>query len=292
VIDGKRVVAWTPFGREKSVSILIEYIRREVQRGLIDEYVLYMNTGPDNPPSDREYGLELGKRYDWVTIQERPETHPGPKQRSTGFFYRTSTAPDTVYIRLDDDVVYLHEDAIANLVKTRLEAPEPVAIFGTTWNNAIVSWFMQQQNPPRIPTDWTDATGRPLLCDMYCMDTVGWANGEFAVRIHELLLEKIEQDDVESLYLYQDYQIKPGTQFSVSYFASLGSLYAGLDTPGVLVPDEEESFHTVHEPLRIGVPNLLIGNSIVSHYTFQPQQPWVVRTNILDRYRKLAEKLT
>lgn len=290
MIDGKRVVAWTPYGRVRTYSLLIKYLAREVERGLVDEVWAYMNTDPHGQEADVEYAEHLDATLgDWFRRMYRPEgipRHPGPKQRNTGFAYRHMTDPDTVYIRFDDDIVYVQEDAIENLVRKRLEAPAPVAIFGTTWNNAIVSYFFQQQQDFHIPKDWG-------VCGMFCMDPVGWANGQFAVNIHNLLLDKVEAGEAEDIRLYMDYSIPPGTQFSVSCFAALGSMYADLPNgPGVLVPDEEESWTTIHEPLRIGVPNLLTGDALVSHYTFQPQQPHVLSTNILDRYRALAEKLT
>lgn len=80
-------------------------------------------------------------------------------------------------------------------------------------------------------------------------------------------------------------------------FASLGSMYAALpDGPGVLDPNpatiEEENWHTVSQPLKTGVANILVGDALVSHYSFKPQGPHLAATNILDRYRELAAKLT
>lgn len=296
MINSRKVICWTPYGRTATYSILIEYLRREVERGIVDEVWAYMNTDLTGQEDDIAYAHDLDARYAWFHLKHRPvgiDRHPGPKQRNTGYAYRHMTAPDAVYVRLDDDLIYLHEDAITNLVTKRLEMPHATAVFGTCWNNSIVSWFMQHTDPPRIPIEY-GRVGGP-----YCMNPVGWANGRFAVRIHELLLDKIEQGRVEDLYLYQDFPIQdpntgsPGMQFSVSCFASLGSMYAGLpDGPGVLVPDEEEHFHTVHQPVQTGHPNILVGNALVSHYTFQPQGPIVRAANILERYREISEKLT
>ena len=281
MIDGHKVACWTPFGRERTVSILVKYMERDVKRGLVDEYILYMNTD-DEQVADREYGYRLAEEHDWIRIIERPERYPGPKQRSTGYFYRYATDPDTVYVRLDDDVVYLHEAAVENLVRARLEMPAPTAVFPIIINNAICSHFLQLCG--KIPAEWGEVK-------QYCMDSNGWANGAFAVKLHELLLNHIERGDVESLYLYQDFPIAPGTQFSVSCFASLGSMYAGLDAgPGILVPDEEESWHTIHRPLATGAPNILRGNAIVSHWSFFPQHAFLNATTLLDRYRELADK--
>jgi hypothetical protein len=285
VIDGRRVIAWTPYGRVRTYSILIKYLQRDVERGLVDEVWAYMNTDPTGQEADIAYAHELAEQFDWFKLKHRPEgVDLGnlPKQRYTGLAYREMTDPDAVYLRLDDDVIYLHEAAVENLVRARLQMPAPTAIFPIIVNNAICSHFLQHCG--KIPREWGEV-------GMYCMDPVGWANGPFAVKLHELLLDHIERGAVEDLYLYQDFPIAPGTQFSVSCFASLGSMYAGLPHgPGVLVPDEEESFHTIHHPLATGAPNILRGDAIVSHWSFFTQHAFLNETDLLDRYRDLADK--
>jgi hypothetical protein len=289
MIDGKRVVAWTPYGREATVSILAQYMLREHERGIVDEWWLCMNTDVDQV-DDLVFAMKLDLMQGeskWIKRLERPEHCPRltPKQRNTGYFYRYMTDPDTVFVRFDDDIVYVHEDAIERLVRHRLEVQEGVLSFPVMWNNSIISWYAQQAGI--IPRE-LGVVGGP-----HCMDPMGWANGQFAVSIHELLLGSLEAgEDGSKFFLYQDFSLPVGTQFSVSVFASLGSMYANLEEPGVLQPSEEESWHTVHQPKRIGVPNMIVGNALVSHYTFFPQGPIVRATNILDRYRSLAKELT
>jgi hypothetical protein len=284
MIDGKKVTAWTPYGRRRTYSILIKYLQRDVERGLVDEVWAFMNTDKTGQEDDVAYAHELAERFPWFKLVYRPEgipRHPGPKQRNTGYAYRYMTDLDTIYLRFDDDVVYVHDDAITHLAQARIEMPAPTAVFPVIFNNAICSHFLQACG--RVPMEWGEV--KP-----YCMDPTGWANGPFAVRLHELLLDHIEAGTVEDLYLYQDFPIQPGTQFSVSCFASLGSMYADLPQPGVLVPDEEESWHTIHRPLATGAPNILRGNAIVSHWSFFPQHPFLNNTGLLDRYRELADK--
>ncbi|MFI1166575.1 hypothetical protein ACH4UM_23965 [Streptomyces sp. NPDC020801] len=285
MIDGKRVIAWTPYGRRRTYSILFKYLQRDFEEGLLDEAWLYMNTDPQGQEDDIAYAHELAAEFPtWVKLKHRPEgVNLGhlPKQRYTGLAYRAMTDADTVYLRFDDDVVYVHEAAVENLVRARIEMPAPVAVFPIIINNAICSHFLQLCG--KIPMEWGEV--RP-----YCMDPTGWANGPFAVRLHEMLLDHIEAGTVEDLYLYQDFPLAPGTQFSVSCFASRGEDYAALPQPGVLVPDEEESWHTIHQPVAKGVPNILRGNALVSHWSFFPQHPFLNNTTLLDRYRELAEK--
>ncbi len=294
MINGRRVIAWTPYGRVLTYSLLIKYLKREVEKGVVDEVWLFMNTDPTGQEQDVAFAHEVAEQYPWAKLVYRPEgipRHPGPKQRNTGYAYRYMADPDAVYVRLDDDIVYLHEDALTNLVQRRIETPAPTAIFATVWNNAIVSWFAQQAGV--IPKEF-GIVGGP-----YCMNGMGWSNGQFAVDIHRLLLDHAEAGTADKLYLYQDFPIQnpesgsPSMQFSVSGFASLGSMYAALPAgPGVLVPDEEESWHTEHQPTVTGVPNLLVGNALISHFTFMGQRAHVLANpDILDRYRALAEAL-
>lgn len=284
MIEDKRVVAWTPFGRQVTVSILAEYLKRDHARGLIDEWWLCLNTDPGQD-ADLAYAVELAATYDWVKLKARPAdcVELRPKQRNTGYFYRYMIDPDTIYLRFDDDIVYVHDAAVERLVRAKTQQPDATACFAFIWNNAICSFFAQQCGV--IPKEWGDV-------QPYCMDSVGWANGEFAVRIHRLLLEHIQAGTVAELFLYQDFSVRLGEQFSVSCFASAGADYAALpDGPGVLVPDEEESWHTIHRPRALGQPNVIIGNALVSHYTFYPQRGVVSPTDVLDRYRALAEAL-
>lgn len=284
MVNDKRVVVFIPYGRERTVSILIKYLERDVLRGVVDEVWLCLNTDPDQT-EDLKYAYKLNKLYDWVKIKKRPEGLPRrtPKQRNTGYFYRYMIEPNTVYVRFDDDIVYVHDDAIKNLVEAKIKMETTLTAFPLIWNNAVISWYLQQCD--KIPLEYGE------IDQPYCMSPMGWANGEFAVKIHNLLLSKIEAKDVESLYLYQDMPLPPRQQFSVSCFALDSADLLTLSPPGVLDYDEEEHWLTVHRPLRIGKDNVIVGNSLVSHYTFFPQSRIVNNTNILDRYRAISENL-
>ena len=284
MIDGKRVVAWTPYGRERTVSILAPYMLRDIERGIVDEWWLYLNTDP-HQVDDLRYAYALARSHPAIKIKDRPAGMPRrtPKQRNTGYAYQYMTDPDAVYVRFDDDIVYVHPDAVENVTRHKIQTPASACSFGLIWNNAIISWFAQQAG---IIPEHYGKVGGP-----YCMDSMGWANGAFAVDIHHLLLDHIDGGEPERVFLYQDFPLQVGMQFSVSFFASLGAYYAALPTPGWLEPDEEESWHTVHEPRRTNQPNMIVGNALVSHYTFAPQQRIVFGSDVLDRYRAISEKL-
>lgn len=298
MINGRRVTAFTPFGRELTVSILYHYMKRDHDRGLLDEWQLWMNTDDSTVRvvngefhnvigqyDDVMYAYKLERENDWIKVIERPLSVPlYPKQLNTGLFYKTQTIdPGTTYLRFDDDIVYVHEDAIENMVKAKSMYSGTLAVFPIIWNNAIVSYHLQQQGI--IPVSWG-------YVHPYCMDEVGWKSFEFAREMHTLLLKCIDADMVDKLYLHHDRPLDEGMQFSVSCFAMNGEDYCELDPPGDLRGMEEEHWLTVTRPHETGRRNVIISNAIVSHFSFFHQREKLLKeTNILDRYRAIAENL-
>lgn len=288
MLDNHPIIAWTPYGRRRTVSILAAYMERDHKAGLVDEWRLFLNTDPAGQEEDLAYARELAERHDWVTLVPRPDGYPvlTPKQRNTGYFYLGCTDPDAVYIRFDDDIVYVHEDAIRSMVTTKVALADSVlCAFALIINNAVVSWHLQQQRRIPGPSKGWDSVQFP-----YCMDAVGWASGDFAVKLHGLLLDKIEAGTVEDLFMHHTVQLAPRQQFSVSCFATLGSDYTVLDPPGHLGA-EEEFWHSVHRPKQAGLSNIIVDTAVVSHWSFYHQHEQLDRSGLLDRYRKLAADL-
>lgn len=285
MIDGRKVVAWTPYGRKETMTILTKYMVRDHEAGVVDEYWLYMNTDPDQV-EDVAYAHELAEEYPWIKLKSRPDRQPlHPKQLNTGFFYLHAIEPDTIYVRLDDDIVYVHEDAMERLASSKIASPWATAHFPIIWHNAICSYWLQKMG--KIPESYG------IVQSPYCMDPVGWGNAWFAEQIHRQLLGHIREGSVEEMFLHHDIQLPIGLQFSVSCFASNGSMYASLPAgPGNLSYNEEESWHTIHEPRARNIPNMIIGNALVSHLSFYPHTNYIRReTDILDQYREISESM-
>lgn len=285
--NDNQVVACTPFGREITVSVLLPYLRREHEKGLLDHWQLWMNTDP-HQTSDREYGYRIAQENSWISTVERPShrnTNHAQKQYNTRTFFERCTELDTVYVRFDDDIVYLHEDALRSLIDVKLRMSDSaLCVFPIIWNNAISSWHLQVRG--KIPYEY-GTVGSP-----YCMDPVGWADPHFAEKIHNLLLSKIQDNDVESLFFYHEVSLDRGQQYSVSCFATESRDYRLLNPPGYFDSTDDEAWHTIVRPSETGQANLITGNSLISHFTFFPQREYILNnTDILPRYRRLAEML-
>lgn len=280
MLHDKKIIAFTPWGRELTASILFKYLKRDHDRGILDEWWLCENTD-DDQFDDRRYALKLSQEHDWIKFVQQPEgeVRLKPKQQNTKKFYRYMTDPDTIYLRFDDDIIYIEENAIERLATARIFKKHPFVIFPVIWNNAICSYYLQQFES--MPS-WWGKVGAP-----YCMDPVGWADPAFAIGIHNHLLEMIDKGEVEKLFMHHDIQLPVGQQFSVSCFAQTGEEYAKVG----VIHSEEESWHTMEMPYETGRANLILSNSLVSHFSFYHQRDALLQTDILDRYRELADKL-
>jgi hypothetical protein len=275
-----KTVVFTPWGREVTASILFEYMKRDHKAGVVDEWHLWLNTDPEQV-RDVAYAFELAEDNDWIKLYQLPkEGRLHPKQMNTGRFYTNTQDLDTIYVRMDDDIVWVEENAVARLVQQRIDNPMPFVVFPIIWNNAICSHYLQMNE--QLPRWWGNVGN-------YCMDPLGWGDAHFAEHIHNHLLMCIEKDLVNELFMHHSVQLPAGQQFSVSSFAQFGSEYAKVN--GVL-GGEEEAWHTVTQPWAQQRPNLIVPNSIVSHFSFYTQREYLFNeTNILERYKELSESL-
>lgn len=276
-----KVVAFVPAGRERVLACLLPHLR--AQRPLIDGVMLCENT---DDPTDLQY--MRNEEDDFVRIVPLDNRRPPfePKQLNTGRFYRNCIDKDTIYIRFDDDIVYIHPNAIINLLNSRLAHPEYFVIFANIWNNAIISSLQQQAGN----LDFSHGTVK-----MNCIDNVGWKSPAFGRFLHNEFLRHYDEGSLEQLYIpdFRLVHIEQGLpralRFSVSCFAWFGRDFAEWD--GELSYQEEEHFISKWYPERVKTCNLICGDALVSHYSFFTQRAHLDSYDILPRYREIADNL-
>lgn len=286
MIDGVPVVVCIPAGRERVMRPLLYHLRSLGDQ--IDRIDLWENTTVEE---DLEFiHNQVDDKVGVVAIDnDRPRTtvrNPGNERRyarDNSRFYRNYTDPEPVYIRIDDDVVWLHPEAIERLVRRRIAEDGPLLISGNVWNNAVFTHLHQQAGhlPDLIP---------PV--EPFCMDQIGWARGDVAVELHETLLSHIEAGTVDGLVL-EDRLIAHGQeprrhviQYSTNFNAIRGEDMVQIGPH--IWNEEEEVWLMGHAEANKAWP-LLAGDVLVAHYSFWRQRPALDETDILDRYTRIAE---
>ena len=65
MIEGQKIIAFTPCGRKRYMDLLAGYVLREHERGHIDEWILFNNAYFTD---DATYADQLAAHWPWVKI--------------------------------------------------------------------------------------------------------------------------------------------------------------------------------------------------------------------------------
>ncbi len=266
-----KVVVCTPAGRKRYLEILKGFL---VNNPVVTEWHLWQNC---RKQSDLEYIYELARREDKVKIIE--ENFVDGTNRSVNKFYRRCSDPDTFYIKIDDDIVYINPNTIERLLSIAKEEKgrhlywSPVVI-----NNAVCSAVLSARGILE--------TG--AFISAQASDNVGWRSPLFALRLHEAFLNILDKGAVDELL--DDYRISLGAErFSINCIGFWGDAvsYFGDQFCPPTVDDEE--WISAVLPIKSGLSGRLVGNALVSHYSFYTQEFYINRSqNILARYGKFV----
>ncbi|EMR66140.1 hypothetical protein UCREL1_6874 [Eutypa lata UCREL1] len=137
--NGIRVVAMVFYGRKHNVDILDCYLRQNLASngGYLDEvwFMVHTTEKGDVKWLRKLTGGEPGYRF--VDLGDCTTGH-------YGCIWEYAVEDDTIYIKIDDDILYIHHDAIPQLVHTRLAQPYAFAISAQLVNGPVTA--IQQYN--------------------------------------------------------------------------------------------------------------------------------------------------
>jgi hypothetical protein len=257
-------------GRRRYLDLLIPQLLRE--RGW-DRLQVWVNTADE---ADLAYIRTLPGLDDRITLIEARDNPPGGR-KSLNPFYRACVDPDTVYIRFDDDIVWVEPGLIERLVEFRLANPAAFLVIPVIINNAMISYILQVQGRITVPGIYL----RPSA-----MDEVAWRNPQFAEGLHRHFIGCATKNTLGQLkFPTQPIAVN---RVALQCFAWLGSEFARFG--GVLPPEvEEEEFLSAIKPTQLGKANLVFGEGIVAHFAAAPQRAHLEQTDLLEAYRELAK---
>jgi hypothetical protein len=268
----KRVIV-TPGGRKCYLEILLRYLLRAKKAGEFDRWILWVNTVNDG---DIEYMLSLAEQYDF--IEARPLTIPFDANYSIHSFFAECVDEDSVYVRLDDDIVFMEEGALDRLIRFRIDHPEYFLVIGNIVNNSILSYIHQRQG----------AIGRNFGTNAYsALADLGWKRPAFAHLVHSEFLKQLQAGNVDrfrfSRWILHDFE-----RVSINCISWLGSEFKQFEGK---VDRNEEPWLTAVKPMTLQRPNCIFGEVLFAHYAFNTQRPELDWTDILQRYAAIAPAL-
>lgn len=262
MFENQKIVCVTPAGRRRFMRLLVPQV---LASPLVDRYDIWMNTPDAGDIAFLEGVARLDPR---VRLVRHPEGRP-PAIEAIGQFHRTACDADTIYIRLDDDVVWLEPGFFETLLRFRIDHPDYFMVMPLIINNALCS-FQLQILGKIAPTRYVRAA---------CMDEFGWRDPYLALGLHQLLLDLIAKGETARLHL-------PPREIALNRFSINALCWFGRDLAPVvdLIGEQEEEDLSVVIPARLGKRSCFSGNTIAAHYAFIFQRDKLERSGMLERY--------
>ncbi|MEN6543989.1 hypothetical protein [Parvibaculum sp.] len=261
MLNGFRIVCVTPAGRRRYMRLLVPQILSE---DVVDEYQIWMNT---------EDQLDLLFLNELAQIP-KVKLVPQPRGIVDGAFticefFAGCVDQGTIYIRFDDDIVWIEPGSIRALAETRIRDTESFLVSAAVVNNAVFTNMFQ------VLGLYDDSQ----YVHAHAFDEFGWKSGPFAESLHRHALELIGRNQLSTMQF--EPRMLAQVRFSINCISWRGDMFS---TFAGQVDREEEEFLSVVKPCRMGAVNKVDGRAIVCHFAFYTQRDYLDRTDLLACY--------
>lgn len=276
-----KVIGITPAGRKRYLEVLIPHLLN--QKSIIQNHIFWLNTTNED---DIQFIKEQCLAHpDFFSYQE-PRI-PVEGNKSISHFFKDCIDPDAIYIRFDDDICWIEENAVEELVKFRINNPQYFIIFGNIVNNSICNILHQRFGSLSLNI------GELQNLSYTCLDPEGWGNGKTAEQVHKHFIDKLLSNRISD-YFFDQWILLNYERFSVNFMAFFGSDFARFDgLVGQTEEDfmEEEPWLTEYKPKIEHRPNCVCGTALFTHFAFFPQRDYLEsQTDLLRTYHNIAIK--
>lgn len=263
---GYKIVVVTPSGRKKYQEILVKYLLKHTN--IIDEYRIWVNTRCQYNIS---WYKELTKTHNWITTDFRKSVG---SNADINQFFDKCIDNNTIYIRLDDDIIYLNDNFLSNIIDFRIQNQDYFLVLGNIINNGICACLHQH----------IKAIELPIQLNFYAMNQL-WKDPKLAKLVHEQFLKDVKNNDIEKYMKIDNHIMKFYRRFSVNAICWFGSMFKTFN--GYIPTKDEEKYLTEIHTKKHKLPNIICSNALCSHYSFRTQRKFLDQTDILYRYNNL-----
>lgn len=256
-------------GRRETMSILMPQIKSEY----IDEIIIGVNTNNQN---DLKYIYSLKENDSKITYLEVPKNIKRCSQESFRFFYTKMEDEDTIYFKLDDDLIYIEPGYFEKTLKFRLEHPEYICIYPMIINNPLCNYLLKnvpmkynKKNPGEfMHATWKDPTVAEHLLRAFAefKDADIWHIDNFVF------------GKEQNYHLSGNRIIRP----SINAICFFGKDFKKLNVKNYHSDDEE---FLTNQVFNCGRKSIIYGDTLVAHYAFYTQRNYLNSKRILELYK-------
>lgn len=257
-------------GRKETMEILMPQIKSDY----IDEIIIGVNTNNQN---DLEYIYLLKDNFEKIVYEEVPKGIQRCSQESFRYFYTKMEDEDTIYFKLDDDLIYIEPGYFEKTLEFRVNHPEYICVYPMIINNPLCNYLLRNDIPMKYKKD---NPGEFMFATWIDPDVAAHLLSLFAKFKTEDFwhIENFEFGKEQNYHLSGGRIIRP----SINAICFFGKDFKDLDVKNYKSDDEE--FLTNHV-FGCGRKSIIYGDTLVVHYAFFTQRKYLNSKSILEKYR-------
>ncbi|MCM2292782.1 hypothetical protein NAC44_10650 [Allorhizobium sp. BGMRC 0089] len=235
-----------------------------------------------------EKGAEIMLRGGWGGDLELPEVNtpirryigdtstPMPYWHAYAYYARhLKTFEDTVFLKCDDDIVYMDLEGLAGFIEFRRRHPQYFVVSANVINNGICAYL--QQVAGSIPASVGEFENPPGG-----FGGTLWRSAEKATALHDYVLQ-LPKPDLPLPAAVMEWDQRQ----SINFIAWLGRDIQHL----ALGPCDDERAVTVDLPAFLNRKTAVYSGFTVSHLSFGPQEAGLNVDRLITAYHGLMEKV-
>mgnify|MGYP003289453194 CR=1 FL=1 len=265
---GYKIVLNTAAGRRRYMQYLIPYI---VSCEIVDRYDIWINT---HNGADIEFFKIMAHKYSIIKLVWQPDGVVNGIS-SINAFYRQCVENETIYFKLDDDIVWMEPGLIEKMVKFRVDNPDYFLVSPLVINNSLSTYLLQLEGKIKLDSYYASFASHPIL----------WKSGTFATELHSWFINQyLRTRKWTDLHLGK--KEMGMTRFSINSVLWFGEMMQNIEG---IVPGDDEEYMSCIYPTLLGKSNAWNGDAIVAHFAFFTQREQLDKQNILEQYGEILE---
>ena len=260
-----KIIVNTAAGRRRYMQYLIPQV---LACGIVDRYDLWLNT---TNKQDLEFFKIMAMKYPKINLVWQPDGVINGN-KSINAFYNQCVDEESIYFKLDDDIVWLENNLIENMVRFRVENPDYFLVSPLVINNSLSTYLLQIYGKLHLNIYHN--------ADPY--SDVLWRSGKFAADLHDWFINNYLRPHKTSLLHIGDGKIPVSmTRFSINSILWFGK---EMKKMGGIIPGDDEEYLSCLYPTLHGKSNCWNTNAIVAHFAFYTQRAYLDQKGILEKY--------
>jgi hypothetical protein len=264
-----KLIVVTPAGRERYLRLLSHYVLASSE---VSEWHLWDNC---RMPSDQAYLERLAASDPRCRIKRLPGANGG--FAIIGDFFRFCDDPEALYLRLDDDIVFIEPGFFPRFVeRAKAERGKAFWFSPIVVNNAICAWMLKYFATLRLEG--------PITAQAMC--PYAWASANLPRVLHPVFIEAVRTGRLDD-FRTPDREVRLA-RFSINAVGFFGSDKAALGESFIAPNGNEEEWFSAVLPARLNRPGKIFGDLAVAHFSFYTQERSLLTTDLLEAYYDLA----